>query len=104
MDEISAGILGEWLGFRPKVLIGFHLSHEVEWRDVYPRILHAVSAVLECLPDDAALIVNYDTGRLIRRSGRVTLSDEPTAFYPEALAEIRGPYEFGRVPIAGDAP
>lgn len=99
-DQISAEIRQEWLGFRPKLRLGFRMSHEHEWRDLYPRVLRATSAVLERLPDDAALIVNYDTGRLIRRGGHVTLADEPSAFYPEALAELRMRYDFGKVPVA----
>lgn len=104
VDPISAEIRGEWLGFRPKVSVGFHWDKEEDWPTTYRRILRATSAVLASVPGDAALILNGDSGKLIRRGGRVIVSEEPCVFDAEDLAEIQVPYERGRVPTAADAP
>lgn len=104
-DQRCGEISEEWLGFRPTVHLGFRLTKDDEERDrAYQLMLRATSAVLVGVVGDAALAFNGETGILIRRDGRVTLTTEPLTFYPEALAEIRMPYQFGRVPTAADAP
>ena len=104
-SQMGSETMKEWLGFRPKVVLGFRMRNNDEtWPIPYHHMLRATSAVLERLPDDAALVLNGETGILIRRGGHVTLSDKPRTFDPEDLAEIRVPYEIGRVPTAADAP
>jgi hypothetical protein len=104
VHPMSAEIRGEWLGFRPQVSVCFRWDKEEDWSISYRRILRAASAVLERLPDDAALVLNGESGILIRRGDRVIVSDEPRVFDAEDLAEIRVPYELGKVPTAADAP
>lgn len=103
-DPRCAEIWEEWLGFKPKVSVGFRWDKKEDWDITYRRILRATSAVLATVPGDAALISNGENGHLIRRGDRVIVSDNPGWFKPEDLAEIRVPYELGRVPSAADAP
>lgn len=103
-DPICAEIKGEWLGFRPTASIGFHRRHDTDPSVFYRSVLRATSAVLENVSGNLALVVNGETGMLIRRSGRVTVRDEPRTYFAEALSELRVPYEFGRIPSAGESP
>lgn len=104
LDAISAEINEEWLGFKPTAVLEFRIASTDEVWPLTGRILRATSAVLTKVPGDAALTLNYDHGVLIRRNGRVILTDNTDYFNADDAGDVLVPYEFGRVPSAGDAP
>lgn len=98
VDRTSGEIAEEWLGFKPSVRLMFRMDKEGDIRTAYLRVLRATSGVLARLPGDAALILNGEHVRVLRRRGRVIVKNDPRVFDAEALAEIRVPHELGEVP------
>lgn len=98
VDARSGEISEEWLGFKPRVRVVFRMDKDGDVRGAYLRVLRATSGVLARLRDDAALVLNGEHVRVLRREGRAIVNSDPRVFDAEALAEIRVPYDLGAVP------
>ncbi|MET7696935.1 SitI3 family protein [Streptomyces sp. NPDC005485] len=81
------------LGISPSMTVIFRYKKNVYAQEQDDDVAFLASRLLEQVPGDAVLHLDYESAKLVRRAGKTSLSDDAELWTPNRLALISQEYD-----------